>query len=160
MGAVDQFALLGSRRDGLPDLRIADLAQPDAPGFLVQRRGGKHRLPLAQLVGGIGDGAACRAIALQFDGGAVVVAGGYALGLFDHCQPRLWPEPGLAAVSRQSATSAAGSAATLACRVSSAAICFSAALASSRDVPRSASAASISALRVLKARHDSSATRP
>lgn len=36
MGAVDQLALAFRRRDGLPDLRIADFAKPDAPGFLVQ----------------------------------------------------------------------------------------------------------------------------
>src|SRR3546814_1954998 len=45
---VDQLAACACGVDGGADLRIADLPQSNAPGFLVQCCDGKDRLPLAK----------------------------------------------------------------------------------------------------------------
>src|SRR3546814_10844597 len=52
---VDQLAACACGVDGGADLRIADLPQSNAPGFLVQCCDGKDRLPLPELIGGMGD---------------------------------------------------------------------------------------------------------
>src|SRR3546814_7143617 len=46
----------------------------------------------SDLVGGMGDGAGCGALALHVHAGTVGGIGGLGLGLRDHRQPHLWPE--------------------------------------------------------------------
>ena len=53
-------------------------------------------MPFAQLVGGMGNGVACGAVALRFHAGAMVGTGGFGFGLPNQCQPCLRAEPDLA----------------------------------------------------------------
>src|SRR3546814_8111935 len=56
---IDQLALFGCRFDGSLDLCVAHFAKPDPSGLLLQGGSGEHRLPLAELVTRLSDGANC-----------------------------------------------------------------------------------------------------
>src|SRR3546814_11756849 len=84
----DQLSLFGCRFDGSLDLCVAHFAKPDPSGLLLQGGSGEHRLPLAELVTRLSDGANCGPIDLRFEAQAMGRRRGLGLGLLDHRQPR------------------------------------------------------------------------